>query len=119
MDAKINDITVWQLDENCPRLGSVQSALDLIGETYGREIEIVAIPIGRLDPDFLSLGSGLAGGFIEKMQQYRLRVAVVGDISDRVSTSGPLHDFVLETNRRGQHLFVRDRSELAEKLRRL
>ena len=77
------------------------------------------IPLVRLDAHFLRLGSGLAGAFIEKLQQYRLRIAIVGDIDTRVSESTPLRDFVFETNRRGHHLFVRDETELAAKLRPL
>jgi hypothetical protein len=115
----IGNIKVWQLEEDGPQLGSLQSALDLIGESFGGEIGLVAVPVARLAPDFLRLGSGLAGAFIEKMQQYRLRVAIVGDISERAANSKPLHDFVLETNRRGQHLFVRDDAELVEKMQRL
>jgi len=118
MQSRINDVNVWQLEDEGARLGSLQSALDLIGETYGKEIELVAIPIARLERDFLRLGSGLAGAFIEKMQQYGLRVAIVGDIDERLGKSKPLQDFVMETNRRGQHLIVRDDAELNAKLRR-
>ena len=118
MGAAINDVEVMSLDEAGPLVGTEQSALDLIGECFGSGVELVAIPLSRLDPDFLRLGSGLAGAFIEKMQQYRLRVAIVGDIEARVSRSEPLRDFVAETNRRGQHLFVRDAGDLASRLKR-
>ena len=116
MRETINSVVVEWLDAAGPKLGSVQSGLDLIGDSYGQEIALFAIPVGRLEPDFLRLSSGLAGGFVEKLQQYGFRLAIVGDIGAQVEKSKPLHDFVYETNRRGQHLFVRDAAELKERL---
>ena len=117
MRETLNGVEVEWLDADGPTLGSLQSGLDLLGDSFGQNIEMFAIPVKRLDAAFLRLGSGLAGAFIEKLQQYRLRVAVVGDISAPVAKSKALHDFVYETNRRGQHLFVRDEAELRERLR--
>ena len=64
-----------------------------------------------------SLASGLAGGFIEKLQQYGFRLAIVGEIAAQIERSKSLQDFVYETNRRGHHLFVRDLDELRARLK--
>ena len=117
MRETINGVMVEWLDAAGPKLGSLQSALDLIGDSYGQEIALFAIPVERLDPAFLQLGSGLAGGFIEKLQQYGFRLAIVGDVSAQVERSTPLRDFVYETNKRGQHLFVVNAGELRARLR--
>ena len=113
----VNGVTVWRLAEDGPVLGSYASATDLIGELYGREVTMVVIPVSRLDPEFFRLGSGIAGAFMEKPQQYGLRLAIVGDIAPLIAKSGPLRDFVRETNRHGRHLFARDEVELRERLR--
>jgi Domain of unknown function (DUF4180) len=113
----INGIATWRLDETGPMLGSGASASELIGELYGQGADVIAIPIGRIDPEFFRLASGLAGEFIQKLQNYGYRIAIVGDIARRTEASGPLHDFVHETNRRGHHLFVASDAELDALLR--
>jgi len=75
------------------------------------------VPVPRLEPPFLTLASGLAGEFIQKLQNYGLRVAFVGDISALTSNSMPLADFVRESNRHGQHVFAASDAELSDHLR--
>ena len=112
----INATRVYRLTDSGPVLGSYASATDLIGEMYGQDVEMLAIPVGRLDPEFFRLASGLAGGFMEKLQQYGFRLAIVGDISAPLGRSKPLQDFVRETNRHGRHLFVGNDAELRQRL---
>ncbi len=109
-------IRVMLAPETGAPLGSEQDALDLIGEAYGREAELIAIPVARLDPDFLRLRSGLAGSFLQKMQNYTYRVAIVGDISGAVAESRALRDFVYESNKVGTMLFAADMDDLARRL---
>jgi hypothetical protein len=116
MRESLNGVMVSRLDKEGPKLGSVQSGLDLIGDSSGQDIEMFAIPVQRLDPEFFRLGSGIAGAFMEKLQQYGFRLAIVGDIGEALGRSTPLQDFVRETNRRGQHLFVADEGELRARL---
>jgi len=72
---------------------------DLIGELYGSGARMVAIPLERLGPDFLRLSTGVAGHVLQKLVNYRFRVAVLGDVSAAVAASDPLRDFVRESNR--------------------
>jgi len=117
--ARINDINVQFYPGDGPLLGSSADALDVIGGTYGLEIEMVAIPAGRLLPEFFELRTGLAGEFIQKLQNYWLRLAIVGDISGQVGASKSLRDFVYETNTIGRHLFVPDEAALGQQLKAL
>jgi hypothetical protein len=105
---KINGLNVMLLDETGPRLGSEQDALDVIGATYGLEVDAVAIPVSRLDADFLTLSNKQAGHFIQKMQNYSLRLVILGDITAAMTSSKALTDFVGETNRIGHHFFAAD-----------
>lgn len=117
---EINGVGVLELPADGPLIGSEQDALDLMGETYGNEgIELLLVPASRLHPDFFALRTGMAGAFLQKMQNYRFRVAVVGDISPAVAASDALRDVVYESNKIGRMLFAADDRELAEKLRRL
>jgi hypothetical protein len=97
-------------------LASEQDALDLLGETYGQEIDVIVVPIGRFKPQFFQLSSKQAGYFFQKMQNYQARLVILGDISAYTAGSKALQDFVRETNRIGHHLFAADRSELEAKL---
>jgi hypothetical protein len=92
-----------------------QDALDLIGAALA-SAEIVAIPATRLDERFFSLGTGVAGEIMQKFVNYRLRLAIVGDIGAHVAASTALRDLVRESNR-GRHVwFVADLAELDERI---
>ena len=58
----------------------------------------------------------MAGAFLQKMQTYSYRFAVVGDMSQAIATSTALRDLVHESNKVGQTLFVADRKELVSRL---
>ena len=99
-----------------PLLRSEDDARDVIQETFGTGIELAVVPVERLDPDFFVLRSGVAGVFVQKLVQYRLRLAVVGDISAQVSASDALRDWVREVNRGRDILFVPDIAALEARL---
>lgn len=97
-------------------IGSGQDALDLIGDAWASGAEVVAVPAGRLDPAFFDLSSGLAGEFAQKLVNYRLHLAVLGDISAHVEGRDALRDYVRESNR-GQHVwFLGDAEALRDRL---
>ena len=89
---------------------------DVIGSTYGLGVDLIAIPVERLVDDFFWLSSGLAGAVLQKFQQYGFRVAILGDISRFTAESPSLRDFVYESNRRGQVMFLADRAALEARL---
>ena len=80
------------LDPHGSLLGSEDDARDLLGETFGSGIQLVVIPVARLDPDFFVLRTGVAGEFVQKLVQYRLRLAIVGDVTAQAAASDPLRD---------------------------
>ena len=107
-----NDTIVLELDPSGPLVGSERDATDILGEAFAHNATVIVIPAARLDPDFLRLRSGLAGNFIQKLQNYHCRLVVLGDISAAVAASTALRDFVYETNAIGNHRFVGDRQAL-------
>lgn len=114
--ATIGNLRVFEVGAEGMPLGSEQDALDLIGSTYGQDIDLIFIPAARLHPDFLKLSTRMAGDFLQKMQNYGFRVAIVGDISSAVATSSALRDFVYESNNVGRMLFASDRADLERRL---
>lgn len=108
--------TVKVLEAEGAVLGSSESALDLIGDTYMTPVDTIAIPVARLDPDFFVLRTGVAGEFVQKMVNYRKRLVIVGDITEQAAASEPLRDWIRESNRRDDLWFVADLEELAGRL---
>ncbi len=81
---------------------SRQDALDLIFGHGQRDLAGIAIDEACLHPDFLALRTGVAGEILQMFVNYRMRIAIIGDFSR--FESGPLHDFIVESNR-GRHVF--------------
>lgn len=99
-------LRIAELDAGGAKLDSEQAALDAIGEAYGADFDLLAIPKERLTPDFLKLRTGLLGAVTQKFVNYNVRAAFIGDFSAEIAASGPLRDFVRETNKGGRILFA-------------
>lgn len=100
----------WNLDGR--PLATSRDASDLIGDAFSEGAELVILPVERLGPDFLRLSSGLAGEVLQKFVNYRLKIAILGDISAALAASGPLRDFVIESNRGASVWFAPDLASL-------
>ena len=112
----IGGVPVLRCAADGPLLDSEQAALDLIGEALGRA-EVVAVPVSRIVPAFFTLATGVAGAVVQKFVNYRLRLVIVGDLTEHIAASTALRDFVREANRGGQTWFLADEAELAARLR--
>lgn len=90
-----------------PAIAAERDGADLIGDAIGEGADWLAIPVARLSGAFLKLSTGLAGAILQKAVNYRINVAVVGDVSAATAASKPLNDFVGESNR-GRHVWFVD-----------
>ena len=99
-----------------PVLGSYDSAIEIIGDTFMTPIETVAIPVARLHPDFFVLSTGMAGEFVQKFVNYKRRLVVLGDVSAQTAASDALRDWIYESNRRDDLWFVGDLPALEARL---
>ena len=109
---ELGDLKLIVLDADGPALASERDALDILGDVYGHDADIIVVPVTRLPPEFFDLATKTAGLIMEKFTNYGQRVAFVGDISGPVAESRALADFVRETNKRKQIIFARDETEL-------
>ena len=112
----IGGVPVLRCAADGPLLDGEEAALDLAGAALGRA-EVVAVPVSRIPPAFFALATGVAGAVVQKFVNYRLRLVVVGDVTEQVAASTALRDFVREANRGGQTWFVEDDAELTARLR--
>lgn len=108
-------VPVLVCDPDGPLIATMDDALDLIGSTY-QGAEVVAVPAGRLDERFFSLGTRFAGELMQKFVNYRLTLAVVGDISSYLAASSALRALVRESNRSNHVWFVPDLDALDARL---
>lgn len=99
-------------DPDGPVVRGEVEAVDLLGSTWGQEVDWLVLPTARLAQEFLSLRTGVAGAVTQKMVTYGMRLAIVGDISAEVAASDALRDYVRESNA-GRHVwFVPDMATL-------
>ncbi|GAA3274194.1 DUF4180 domain-containing protein [Streptomyces lavendulae] len=85
-----------------------RDATDLIGESMFRGAQWVVLPAECLPEDFFRLRTRLAGTVVQKFANYRMGLAVIGDITHHVEASDSLRDFVRESNRGTQLWFLSD-----------
>lgn len=92
--------------EDGPLLASERDISGFLGDALGHEAQWLALPVSRLGEDFLKLRTRLAGETMQKFVNYRIGLAVIGDISQAVAASDALRDYVRECNR-GQQVWFR------------
>lgn len=103
-------------DADGPTLAHERDANDLLSVAFEHGATLVVIPVARLGDDFLRLNTRLAGDVVQKFANYKVRLAIVGDISQQIAQSKALHDFVYEANRGKQLWFVKEMTELEARL---
>lgn len=112
----VGETLVAVCPSGAPVLAAEADALAVIGALYGSGAELVVFDVGQLAPAFFELRTGLAGAILQKFQNYGLRVAILGDIAAKTAASPALADFVRETTRRGEVLFLSDADALRARL---
>ena len=92
-----------------------QTALDLIMSAfYNDNCGCIAINKEALCDEFFVLSTGVAGEVLQKVSNYRMKLAIIGDFSGY--TSKPLRDFMYECNNGSHVYFVGDEAAAIEKL---
>ena len=112
----IHDVPVLVCGADGAVLGGEREATDLVGDALSHGAAWVAVPVERIGGDFFVLRTRVAGDVVQKFVNYRLGMAVIGDITGHVEGSTALRDFVRESNR-GRHLwFLPDLDALRTRL---
>lgn len=114
---KIHDVPVMMCAAEGEVIGGEGDVLDLIGNASYQGAQWVVIPAERFDEAFFQLRTRVAGGIVQKFANYRMALAVLGDISRHTEASSALRDFVRECNRGRQTWFLTDVEELRERLK--
>lgn len=80
---------------------NVQDALDLMASASSDHLILHEYNFER---DFFDLSTRIAGEILQKFTNYRVKLAIIGDFTKFKSKS--LKDFIYESNKRGDYLFV-------------
>ena len=97
-------------------LESKRDANGFLSAAWSQKADLLAIPLERPAPGFLTLNTRIAGKVFRKFATYRMRCALVGDASAVLESSGALRDFVRETNKGDSVWFVADVDQLEAKV---
>jgi hypothetical protein len=98
----INGQSIAELSAEGVMLSTAQQFLQMIMDSSA---EGIIVHQESIDQKFFDLRSGLAGEMLQKVVNYRLRLAIVGDFSFYESNS--LKAFILESNRSNAIVFVK------------
>lgn len=82
----------------------VSEASDILDLLANTQAEALIVRKANLNQDFFVLSSGFAGEMLQKISNYHKRLAIIGDYSS--VTSKALRDFIYESNKNRQVLFV-------------
>ena len=98
----INGQSIAELSAEGVMLSTEQQFLPMIMDSSA---EGIIVHQDSIDQKFFDLRSGLAGEMLQKVVNYRLRLAIVGDFS--IYESKSLKAFILESNRSNAIVFVK------------
>lgn len=94
-----NGISVALVQSEEPLICDGPSALEL---AVNAGAQCIAVNKAAVSEDFFNLSTGVAGDAVQKLVNYRYRLAIIGDFSQY--TSKALRDYMYECNQ-GRHLY--------------
>ncbi|WP_052045626.1 DUF4180 domain-containing protein [Cedecea neteri] len=87
-----------------------------ISQAIEQQAEWLALPIKRLPDSFFDLRTGVAGLWLQKLVNYRLGLAILGDVEPWQSKSKALEALIVECNRGKSCWFLPDLASLQQRL---
>lgn len=107
----VNRQTIAEYNTQGVVLKTAQEFLQMIMDSCA---ESIIVHQQNIDGSFFELRSGLAGEMLQKVVNYRLRLAIVGDFS--IYESKSLKAFIAESNRSNTIMFVNTIEEALDRL---
>ncbi len=111
---EVNHIKIAELVSDGLIIQSSEDGLNLLGDLYYQGFDKIIIHEHNISPDFFDLKNGMAGEILQKFSNYRVSLAIVGDLSTYTGKS--IKDFIFESNKTGHINFVASLSEALVKL---
>ncbi len=100
-----NKVKVVRIEDEGTIISDEQSAIDIfMTVAYETGENRFIISKENLTEDFFNLSNKIAGGILQKLINYRMKLAIIGDFSNYNSKA--LKDFIYECNSRNDIFFV-------------
>jgi hypothetical protein len=96
---QINNTRVLICSSHDSLLASEKDTDDLLTSAWQHEAGLVAISAELFSEKFFQLSSGLAGSIVQRFVNYRMPLAIIGDVSAYTQHSNALSDYIREANR--------------------
>ncbi|QBQ40604.1 DUF4180 domain-containing protein [Sphingobacterium psychroaquaticum] len=93
----IQGVRIAELHSDNMLLGSVEEAVDLLGNMYYNQADAMVLYAEHIADAFFDLKTKVAGEILQKFSNYRMKLAIVGDFKQVSSKS--LQDFIRESNK--------------------
>lgn len=88
-------------------ISTEQDILDLMGETNFQDL---VLHDSNFAPEFFDLSTKVLGNILQKLTNYNVRLAIIGDFAKYPSKT--LVDFMRESNRQKKYLFASSLDEV-------
>lgn len=118
MPIERSDHPTLLLDEEGPAIATTEDAADLVGLVLSRGAKVIAIPLARLDDTAFDLDTGFAEELAQTIASYRLRLVVVGDLSEYAVADDVFRTWARAVDRADRVWFVADATALERRLER-
>ncbi|TGL35797.1 DUF4180 domain-containing protein [Leptospira perdikensis] len=110
-----NNIDIAVVDSEETLITDGSSALDFFATIqYDSDCDRFVLKRSHFVPDFFDLKTGLAGNVLQKIVNYRMKLAIVGDFS--IDSSKSLGDFIYEMNSGKDVFFLHSEEEAISRL---
>ncbi|SIQ57775.1 protein of unknown function [Chryseobacterium sp. RU37D] len=111
---QINNTKIAEIISEKMIINSTQDGLDLLGNIYYQDFDKVILNEENITPEFFDLKTKIAGEILQKFSNYRVRLAIIGDLNKYESKS--IKDFIFESNKTKHINFVESLEKALEKL---
>lgn len=95
-------------------INNIEDGLELVGNIYFQGFDAVILNEINIVTNFFDLKTGIAGEILQKFSTYRIRLAIIGEFSKYQSKS--LNDFIIESNKKRNIVFMNTTNEAIAEL---
>jgi hypothetical protein len=110
----MNNIEIAEIVSPDVVVKTAAHGVDLLGSLYYQGFDRIILHQENITPAFFDLKTGIAGEVLQKFSNYRVRLAIVGNFTQYTGKS--IRDFIFESNKTGQIVFVNSTAEALDKL---
>jgi hypothetical protein len=96
---ELNGTRILEFSVNDAEVSAASDSSALISLAIEHQAGLVILPASEVGDAFFQLKTGVAGELIQKFVNYRLRLAIIGDLAAYAEQSAALRAFISESNR--------------------